>query len=101
MVIIIDAEKALDLVRGAHKGFIFENMYCPNPGAYYCDRRMIRRYIAIKNNFELGLIAGDRLIIEDGGNIAAGDEPIAWIGCRKGSIRRRRRIMGCLRKEQR
>lgn len=45
--------------------------YCPNSGAYMCDRRRRRVYRVPTLR--------SHLVIEDGGNIAAGDEAIAWI----------------------
>lgn len=45
--------------------------FCPNSGAYMCDRRRRRVYRVPTLR--------SHLVIEDEGNIAAGDEPVAWI----------------------
>jgi hypothetical protein len=62
--------------------FSFKDERCPNQGAYACDRRRQREYIANKTFYLTPFImvkAGDRVVIEDGGNIAAGAEIEAWI----------------------
>ncbi len=45
--------------------------YCPNSGAYMVDRRR-RRMFRVPSLSRM-------LVIEDGGNIAAGEEPEAWL----------------------
>ena len=45
--------------------------YCPNSGAYMCDRRR-RRMFRVPSLSRM-------LVVEDEGNIAAGDEPEAWL----------------------